>query len=514
MTPDKIWSNLVKKLKPQHKTAFLSAFVIGILTHLYAMTNNFLTYDSMWNIYSDQDMITSGRQFLTYACSVGSYFDLPMINGLLAILWLSISAALITECFNIEGKVLPVIVGGLMVTFPSVSSTFAYSYTIDGYMLAILLSILAFFLADRFKYGFIAGIFALGISLGIYQAEFSFTILICICALLVYILNNTPAKEMLSKIWRYIAMGVGGYAFYLISLKIMLSIKHTEISGYQGTDRVSTFALSDLPAGLKAAWENFYYFMRYGGIFSATGAMKISYLVFMAIGAVSFVYLFIKKKAYKSVFNIVLTVILAIATPFASCLITILSPDTYFHILMRMPWVVVMIFFVALISMFNKEVSVKAETAMALVSVISVFILILQFAVSSNIVYFNLNERYEKTYAICVRMVDRIEQTEGYEPGMPVAILGGFPDDTYYAHTDITKDVLSGYFGVDGEYVCNSSSSYESFMERYLNFSFPVLSLEEEIALTESETFMGMKNFPDTESFKIINGVLVIKLNG
>ena len=129
MTPDKIWSNLVKKLKPQHKTAFLSAFVIGILTHLYAMTNNFLTYDSMWNIYSDQDMITSGRQFLTYACSVGSYFDLPMINGLLAILWLSISAALITECFNIEGKVLPVIVGGLMVTFPSVSSTFAYSYT-------------------------------------------------------------------------------------------------------------------------------------------------------------------------------------------------------------------------------------------------------------------------------------------------------------------------------------------------------------------------------------------------
>ena len=514
MTPDKIWSNLVKKLKPQHKTAFLSAFIIGLLTHLYAMTNNFLTYDSMWNIYSDQDMITSGRQFLTYACSVGSYFDLPMINGLLAIIWLSISAALIVECFNIEGKVLPVIAGGLMVTFPSVSSTFAYSYTIDGYMLAILLSILAFFLADRFKYGFIAGIFSLGISLGIYQAEFSFTILICICALFIYILNNTPVKEMISKIWRYIVMGVGGYAFYLISLKIMLSIKHTEISGYQGTDRVSTFALSDLPTGLKAAWENFYYFMRYGGIFSATGAMKISYLVFMAMGAVSFVYLFIKKKAYKSVFNIVLTIVLAMAIPFSSCLITILSPDTYFHILMRMPWVAVMIFFAALISMFNKEVSIKAETAMALVSVLSAFVLILQFAVSSNIVYFNLNERYEKTYALCVRMVDRIEQTEGYEAGMPVAILGGFPDDSYYAHTDITADVLSGYFGVDGEYVCNSTSSFESFMERYLNFSFPVLSLDEELALIDTDTFKGMKNFPNAESLEVINGVLVIKLNG
>jgi len=151
---------------------------------------------------------------------------------------------------------------------------------------------------------------------------------------------------------------------------------------------------------------------------------------------------------------------------------------------------------------------------MALVSVLSAFVLILQFAVSSNIVYFNLNERYEKTYSLCVRMVDRIEQTEGYEAGMPVAILGGFPDDSYYAHTDITADVLSGYFGVDGEYVCNSTSSFESFMERYLNFSFPVLSLEEELALIDTDTFKGMKNFPNAESLEVINGVLVIKLNG
>ena len=514
MTPDKIWSSFYKKIKPEYKTAFFGTFIIGLLAHLYAITNNFLTFDSMWNIYSDQDMITSGRQFLTYACSVGSYYDLPLINGLLAILYLSFAAVVIVSAFNIEGKVLPVIAGGLLVTFPSVSSTFAYTYTIDGYMLAVLLACLAYILSRNLKYGFIAGIFALGLSIGIYQAEFSFTILLCIFGLMLDILNGEKTKELLAKALKYVVMGIGGYAFYIITLKIMLSVKHTAITGYQGTDRISTFKLSELPAGLKAAWDNFYYFVRYGGAFSTTLALKIFYLIFMVVGIVSFIYLFIKKKTYKNPLNIVFLVILAAVTPFALCLITILSPDTYFHLLMRMPWVVMMIFFVALINMFNKEVAVKFETFISIVSVVSALVLILQFAVAGNIAYFNLNERYEKTFATCVRLVDRIEQTEGYKAGMPVAILGGFPDENYYPSTDITKDDLSGYFGVDGNLVCNSSGSYQTFCERYLNFTFPILTLEEELKLVDTDEFKAMDKFPAEGSFKIIDDVLVIKLNG
>ena len=514
MTPDKIWSFLIKKIKPAHRYAFLSAMLIGLLSHLFAMTNNLLTTDSMWNLYSDQDMITSGRQFLTYACSIGSYYDLPMINGILAIFWLSITAALLTECFNIEGKVLPVITGGIVVTFPAVASTFAYSYTVDGYMLAILFAVLAYLLADRFKFGFIASVFLLGLSLGIYQAELSYTILLCIFGLLLYILEGSKPGELLSKIWRYIVMGIGGYAFYVISLKIMLAVKNTAVSGYQGTDKVLGFDIAKLPAGFKAAWDNFYFFVRYGGIFSTTKAMKVSYLIFMAVGIVSFIYLFIKKKAYASIFNIVLTILLAAVTPFAACIISVLSPDTYFHMLMRMPWVAVMVFGVSMISHFNKEVPIKAETCLSVVSVLSACIMILQFAVASNIAYFNLNEKYEKTYAMCVRLADRIEQTEGYEPGMPIAILGGFPDENIYPHTDITKDDLSGYFGVDGELVCNSSGSYQTFMERYLNFTFPVLTLEEELKIAEKPEFAEMENFPAAAAFRIIDGVLVIRLNG
>ena len=516
MTPDSVWKLFIKKIKPEHKYAFFGTVVIGLMAHLYVMTNHFLTFDSMWNLYSDQDMITSARQFLTYACSVGSYYDLPYVNGLLAIFYLAVTASLLVEALHIEGKVLSVIVGGLLVTFPSVASTFAYTYTIDGYMLAVLLAVLAFLVTDRYRFGFLGGLVCLGFSLGIYQADFSFTILLCIFALMLYILEGSTVKELLSKVWRYLVMGVGGYLFYFVTLKIMLSVKGAEISGYQGTDKITSFSLSDLPAGLKAAWDSFYYFFRYGGAFSATGAMKVFYLLFFIMGLVSFVYLFVKRKAYKNPLNIVLTLVLAACVPFGACIISILSPDTYFHLLMRMPWVVILEFFAALISlMFKDNEAIKPyETAVSLVSVVSALILILQFGVAANIAYFNLNERYEKTYALCVRLVDRIESYDGYTKDMPVAILGGFPDSEYYPSTDITAEDLSGYFGVDGDYAVNSSGSIETFCERYLNFSFNTLSTEEEINLTETEEFAEMSNFPSSESFKIIDGVLVIKFNG
>ena len=145
---DDIFKRIWKKIKPQWRAAFFGSIIIGLMTYMYTMTNNFLTYDSMWNLYSDQDMITSGRQFLTYACGISSFYSLPWLNGVLAIFYLGIAAAIVTEGFEIKSKMGAVLVGGLLVTFPAISSTFCYMYTVDGYMLAVLFAALAFF-ADR-----------------------------------------------------------------------------------------------------------------------------------------------------------------------------------------------------------------------------------------------------------------------------------------------------------------------------------------------------------------------------
>ncbi len=516
--PELIGKKMISSIKPTWKYAFLGGMIIGLLTYLYYITNNFMTYDSLWNIYSSQDMITSGRQFLTYACGISSFYNLPYLNGVLAIFYLSITAVIVVEGLRIQSKAGAVLVAGLLVTFPAVSSTFCYIYTVDGYMLAVLLAALAFLVTDKKKWGFFAGIVFLGISMGIYQAYLSFTILLCILKLLVDILENKKIKELWSAAWRYMVMGIGSYVFYVVTLKIMLKIKNVEISGYQGTDRIGNFSLADFPRGLKTAWDNFINFARWENVLTTTAVMKYAFILIMLCAVLMYGYLFFEKKCYKNVLNIILVVMLCAVIPFGSTIINILSPDTFFHLLMRLPWA---LFFVFAVLLGEKIVLKKEKTVLDVIKggVVSVTyvcaaILIFQFAVMANIVAFNMNARYEKTYATCLRLADRIEQTEGYTTGTKVAILGGVLNAENYPNTEITTEDLVGYFGSNGELCANDTGKFAEFMKHYLNVTIHTIPTEEEIELTKTEKFQSMPCFPAEGSVDFIGDVLVIKLNG
>ena len=508
---------IYNKIKPQWKVAFAASVLMGIGAYAYIMSNHFLTYDSMWNLYSDQDMITSGRQFLMYACGIGSYYDLPWINGVLAILYLALTSVLVTEGFGIQSKMGAALTGGLLVTFPAVASTFCYTYTVDGYMLAVLLAALAFFLADRKKWGFAAGIVLLGVSMGIYQAYLSFTILLCVLRLLLDMIERDSLKAVWWKAFRYVLMGIGSYAFYVVTLKLMLKWKGEAISGYQGTDRIGSFSLSGLPAGFKAAWGNFINFARWSNVLTTTELMKYAFVVMTVLAVLSFAYLFIREKRYTSIARIFGVLVLTAVIPFGATIVNVLSPDTYFHLLMRLPWALFFVFAVALCERMNfkgrKMIARLKKISVGCVAICA-GILIFQFAVIANVVAFNMNERYEKTYATCIRIADRIEQSEGYTVGTKVAILGGYPDVSYYPPTDITEQDLIGYFGSDGELCVNSTEKYAEFMKHYLNITITTISEAEEIDLTQTTEFKVMPKFPENGSVDFIGDILVIKLNG
>ena len=67
---------ILKSIKSEWKFAFLSTIVVGILTHIYKFTGILLNGDGFVNRYADQNIIASGRWFLSIACGFSSYFDL------------------------------------------------------------------------------------------------------------------------------------------------------------------------------------------------------------------------------------------------------------------------------------------------------------------------------------------------------------------------------------------------------------------------------------------------------
>lgn len=511
---NRLYVAVKSKIKPHWITAFVSGIIIGLLSYGYFMSNHFLTYDSMWNLYSDQNMITSGRQFLQYACGISSYYDLPWLNGLLAIFYLAVTSILVIEGLGIKSHINSVLTAGIIITFPSVISTFGYSYTVDGYMLAALLATLAFFLAERKKWGFLPGAVILGVALGIYQAFLSFTIILCVLRLLLDILDNVKIKEILIKGIKFVGMGIASYIFYLVTLNIMLKFQNVQLSGYQGVDSVGKISLSTIPVGLKAAFTNFINFARWANVLTTTESMKLAFVGLILSGVTLFCFLFISKKCYKNIGNILITAGCVIVIPFGATAVSIISPDTFYHLLLRGCWCLFFVFILALserLTISKSELINRIKKVVVIIVSLLSIILIFEFSKMANIAGYNQNERYEKSYGLCIRILDRLEQTPGYEHGMPVAILGGMPD---YPSTDITKEDLSGYFGVTGDYVIGSTEYFAEFMSHYMNITLNTIGLEEELKLVETEEFKECTKFPDENCIIRINDVWVIKLNG
>ena len=525
--------------------------IAGLIAHMPVMIHNYPTLDTFWNIYSDQNMITSGRQFLTIACAPTSFYNLTWINGVVALFYLAISAVILTELFHIEKKLPAAFVGAVLTTFPAVTGTFAFVYTIDGYLLAFLIVCASVLLAKRTKWGFLPAILGIGFANGVYQSYFSVAILLCIFVMLQDVLSGGKKancvtqdcgseekensadnsekeaekdsrreggfKNQLLTGLKFLIMGVGGYAFYIVSLKIMLALEGTELSGYQGSDKVGTLDLSSLPAGLKAAFEDFRIFTKGGGIFTVSIYMKIAYALFLVLVIGLFLFLFIKRKSYKSIGNIILTIVLLAMIPFGASLVLVLSPGSLFHILMRMPWAIIFVFGIVLIFEFTKsgeKSKCRFSAVIAALGFAATAVLVFHFIINANIVYFNLNERYEKTYGLALRIADRLEQTEGYKVGDPVAILGGYPNAENYPSTDITERITKAYHLTQGDYCVNSTEKFEEFMKHYLNVTIKSAPFEEQLRIGGTEEFLEMPCFPDVESIQLIDGIWVIKLNG
>ena len=516
-----------KKFFRQPKIAipFLSAVTVGLLAHFPVMSSNLPNADAMSNFYFDQNMVTSGRWFLTVVCGISSYFDLKWVIGVLSILYLALSAILLTEFFEIKDKIAMGLVSALLVSFPAVAATFAYMYTADGYYLAFSFSVLAALLTKKYrKSGWALGALLLSLSMGTYQAYLAATILLCLFDLILLCMENRQVKEILFLGLRYLGMGVLGGILYFVVLKICLAAQGKVLDTYQGISSMGKMPLSEIPGRILEVYRDFGGFIRNGKVFYLNGfsfvSMVLLTVAFIGLAVVYMAY----TKAYKKWVLWLLIFVFVMMLPLGTNVILLISSEAFYHLLMRMQWVLYPILAVVLtdrvLALYEERSREKKEekkkrihfvpTAALLAAAGSLF-LIWQFVLADNIAYFNMNERYEKTYAYLLRIADRIEQTEGYYTGMPVMMIG-VVDEAKYPKTDITGDVTERIYGATGDILVYKGEQYKAFMEHYLNVSLNVITDEDKIVeIYNSDAYREMDSFPAKDSIKIVDGVLYVK---
>ena len=111
--PDQLPAQLARRFRPEWRLVFFSAFGFGLLAHFYKMANWLPNWDSLVFRYDAQQMLQYGRYFLSLACGLSSYYDLPWLNLLLGLLFLAGSTVCVAALLHLKNPVALVLAGAV-----------------------------------------------------------------------------------------------------------------------------------------------------------------------------------------------------------------------------------------------------------------------------------------------------------------------------------------------------------------------------------------------------------------
>ena len=508
-----LFEKLNSRLTKAQKTGFLATLIIGFLAHMPALVMDAPNHDGLASVYFDQNMITSGRWFLGTACGISSFYSLPWLIGVLSIVYLSITALFLVKFLNVDNQLTAALIGGLLITFPSIASNFAYVFTMDGYMLGVLFAVLAVYFVDKFKFGFLVGALFLAFSMGTYQAYLPIAILLSVYMVLNLFRSSKSLKEKLHGTINYALMGVIGAALYYVLLNILLKIQGKVLDTYQGINSMDGLEKTGLLSSLKVIYKDFVVFSLKGKALFNNGISVFFFGLLMVLFLVA-LFLDAKKNGFfKSIWFYVSLLVTIVLLPIFTNAILLVSKDVTYHLLMRYQWAFIEIIFVSYIYTVLKEnedvLKANVHKVLTCVLAVSIFTLCFNNVVSVNIGYQNLQKKYEKTYAYCLRLADRIEQTEGYYPGIPIYMIGVVGDDNFPS-TDITGDVTDHMIGIYGDWLLYTPENYGYFYKYYMGITFNFLK-PSEANYYDTPEYVEMPSFPEVGSTKVVDGVLYVK---
>lgn len=503
MTPEKLFECLQKKIKKEWILCALSVLVFGFLAHGYRFSNNLPNWDALLNEYSSQDTTYLGRCFLSLACGFSSWYELPWLNGILSLVYLQLLAILTCEILNFRRKASYIMAGGLIAVFPAVTSTFCYIYTADGYFLGALCMTFAVWLLCKKKRAVIPAALLICFGSGIYQAYITWAItLILLSALCRLLFEKEDVKSVFAFGGRSLLAGVGGSALYYVLLSLIMKIRGIGLDEYQGITEAYQFSELNPLYSIKQCIRNTLTFLFGNGRINAYVILNICLIAFIFIFTF---YLLVKQQIKKEPLRLLCVLAVGLLLPFGCFALLFLSPYVNCHMLMCFAMCGIYLYPLKLYEQYTGR---KRETAVRQWGVVLLlFMLLFQFVVLANVTYHTLEMSFEKSRSIIIRMADRIEQTEGWEGGKKLAVLGRLPETKEYF-----IDFPPNMTGTAANLVIRENFNVRAMLEDYGDIRAEAVSEEQERELLQSQSYKDMPSWPKEGSVAWVNDILVVKL--
>lgn len=517
--PDRLLKSWLAAVPATVWAAVLSALVFGVLVHFQSLSGFILNWDSAKDSFLDRGVGTGllgqGKWLhpilvaLTRSVSIGS------ANGLSSIFFLALSAGVVAQILELKSPLFSALTGMVMVSFPSVMSSFAYAGEDKWYMI-LLLTCLSVYWTAHYKKGFIAGIIGLTLSLGYYQAFIGFAaaLFVFLCMLELLRMEKTE-REIIKTGLKYVAVLVAAIAAYYVVLQLALHVTNTSLADYRGIDS----ALGGIdPASLLAATSGsyvkvlrFFWFDAYGRAFPRD---IWAYRVLIITMAATLALAVVKTKLYRKPLRLILLLALVLVMPLAVHAIGILGRDPNTHWIMIYSFVAVFLFAAKLAEFLpyvlsGKDQDRRKATALQWVAIGALAVILINWSVTANTGYARLKTSFEGAYANSIFIMQEVLSLPDYSPDKPLAVIG--KDQTFTG--DVFSDTVGRFTGIASRNFMVDNTRRTAFIRDYIGIKLTPAPQSKNTQLARSDEFKAMPCYPAPGFAKVIDGYLVVKLS-
>ena len=494
--------------------AIKSTLIAGVITHLFALTNVLHNYDSVGlQPYGYGTGLESGRWLLNLiawrAIDWFGDYNLPLVNGLLMLVLLAVSAALFVSVYDLNDKS-AVCVGVIFATAPAVTSTMFFSYTAALYGLAIFLAVLAVWFLVKFRWGFLLSVGCTAASMGIYQAYVPLTIGMLVLLLMQQTLRDEMSLGKLIRKGLYYcaAIALGAIAYY-VALQVLLDYFNKALDDYQGINGMGQMGLAKLLDCARFAIVTYFQmpFTNYCDL-AQTELLKFSYLLIDGILLVTVAYILVSKvrKILPALFMVILMIFFALAVDF----IEVMAPNGFVYTIMVFSFVLVLcapLVLWELVELPKKATLKKAGQAIGSAIMVLVLFICFNYGYQANTNYMALYYANQKTENYLNALVVQVRMTDGFTADKQWAFIGEIQDPQF---NDPWESVPT-YGGNATFHFLLNDYAQSAWPRNYLGIEIPYASEERVSELAHTEQVKVMPCWPDAGSIAVVDDTMVIK---
>ena len=511
------------QIQPKLKKIALYTLIFMALLHGYRYVSLGFSHDSLAFAWQPdlEWQISLGRYMQPfYWWIIRGRIAAPFIVGVLSYGYMVGSVYGVASLLDLKAKTTLFLLAGLMcgsLAFIALDAT--YSHTADVYMLALMLNIAAAWLCLRGKRrvpSVLAAVVLLVISTGLYQAYLQvFTALTMVWALLRLLKTDDRAiPEAVARCAQSFLALMLAMALFFVGYYVVMAVTGVEAvskaNSIGGMKVLSGAALVDM---VKTTWKMpLRQLGRLQGRIAPLARMLTAVVLMTGAAAT----IFTARRSRVSAWQALGMAVLVLLLPFGMNWICLFCGGVV-HDLMMYAYIVPLLAALAAnerawnlaLADEGKQIGKKTRAA-ACVLPLAVLTLLFDRGIYANQIYLKKDLEYDATLSVMTRVVDRIEQVEGYIPGeTPVEFLG----DILRSQLAMTRPAfahLGSLTGTEENYAITYADTFWMYLEDVMGY--PIKRFRETKNEEQERVTDDMPCFPDKDSVQIVDGVVFVKL--